>query len=96
MKIKVDFFRNNMQLSVDLLKNNKELEADFGEIYRASSNGSDLPNYDGDYIVIPKTSEQVLQTAQKVMLENIVVKEVPYYETSNTAGGNTVYIASTL
>lgn len=49
--------------------------------------GSEYPYYVGETTVIPKVREDVeLQTAQKALLENIVVKEIPYYETSNVKG----------
>ena len=51
--------------------------------------------YYGDYTVIPKAfSDQQLQTQGKTMTGDVTVKEVPYYETSNDDGGETVYIAS--
>ena len=48
--------------------------------------------YDGDYIVIPKVIEQVLPTREKVMASDLTVKEIPTYEVSNEAGGNTFII----
>ena len=54
----------------------------------------EIESYDGDYIVIPKAfTEQVLETKGKKMEDNVTVKEIPYYETSNIDGGETVYIA---
>lgn len=51
--------------------------------------------YYGNYTVTPKAfSDQQLQTQGKTMTGNVTVKEVPYYETSNDDGGETVYIAS--
>ena len=51
-------------------------------------------SYDGKYNVIPKAFEQTtLNTANKLLHENVVISEVPYYETSNNADGVTVYIA---
>ena len=54
-----------------------------------------LPDqYTGDLTVTPKAwEEQVLETAFKTMPGNVVVLEVPYWETSNP-NGRTVYIAS--
>lgn len=53
----------------------------------------EIESYDGDYIVIPKAfTEQVLETKEKKMEDNVTVKEIPYYETSNIEGGSTVYI----
>lgn len=49
--------------------------------------------YEGDYEVIPKVTSQVLKTKQKVMTDDLTVKEVPVYEVSNTSGGTTIYIA---
>ena len=48
--------------------------------------------YEGDYAVTPSTSEQRLATANKVLEQDVVIKEIPYSEVSNLAGGNTVYI----
>lgn len=49
--------------------------------------------YTGDYEVTPKTQAQVLQTAGKTMVKNLVVNAVPYHETSNQSNGLTVHIA---
>lgn len=52
------------------------------------------PVYEGEYNVIPKAyEEQVLQTKEKTLLENVTVQKVPFYEISNAGGGTTVYIA---
>lgn len=49
--------------------------------------------YHGSYEVTPKAyTEQVLETAQKLMAHDVTVFQVPYYETSNVSG-TTVYIA---
>lgn len=49
-------------------------------------------NYTGNYVVIPKPfDEQTLKTAGLKMKNNVVVKEIPYYETGNESG-YTVYI----
>lgn len=52
--------------------------------------------YTGEYIVTPKAfTEQTLETAHKVMSDNVTVLEIPYYETSNLHGGKTVFIGGT-
>jgi hypothetical protein len=49
--------------------------------------------YGGEYKIVPKTfEEQVLPTSNRVLKEDVVVKEVPFYETSNDSGGITAYI----
>lgn len=50
--------------------------------------------YEGDYNILPSASQEiVLPTKHKKMKENVIIKEIPYYEVSNLSGGNTVYIA---
>lgn len=53
-------------------------------------------DYVGDYEVTPKTSEQTLRTKDKHLTEDVTIKSIPYFETSNNSGGNTIYIASDL
>ena len=50
--------------------------------------------YDGPYEVTPDTLGRSLATEGRYMTENVSVKAIPYYETSNEAGGSTLYIAS--
>lgn len=52
-----------------------------------------LPIYAGPYDVTPTRSAQTLQTAEKRMTDNVEIKSIPYYETANTTGGTTFYIA---
>lgn len=60
-----------------------------GEFY------DDIVYYDGDYVVTPKAYDQtVLETDGLYMRDNVVVLEVPYFETSNVQNGYTVYIGS--
>lgn len=49
--------------------------------------------YTGEYDVTPLVDkETTLPTANKIMTKDVVVKQVPYFETSNDSGGITVYI----
>lgn len=53
----------------------------------------DLEKYSGLYEIIPlPLMEQILQTANKVLTENVVVAPIPYATTSNSAGGYTAII----
>lgn len=52
-------------------------------------------SYEGDYEVTPKVYAQMLDTDRKYMREDVTVKAIPYYETSNESG-TTVYIADEL
>lgn len=53
-------------------------------------------NYNGDYEIIPKTTSQVLDTADKHLSSNIKIREIPYYEVSNAYNGNTIIIGGDL
>ena len=55
--------------------------------------GGRLPNYTGDYTVIPKVYEQTLVTKNKSMTDDVTVEAVPYAEVSNPSGGVTANIA---
>lgn len=53
-----------------------------------------VDKYKGEYNVTPKLfQQQELKTKDKLLEKNIIIKEVPYYETSN-AQGITVFIGS--
>lgn len=63
---------------------------EFGEIVEITD--SDRGFYNGDYIVVPRNYSQTLETAEKIMKNNVEVTEVPYTEISNSAGGITCII----
>lgn len=51
-------------------------------------------SYTGDYEITPQAFQsQTLETANKLLKENIVIGPIPYYETSNESDGMTAYIA---
>lgn len=52
-----------------------------------------IPVYNGEYTVIPKVDEeQILETSGYAMAKDVTVKEIPYFEVKNTAGGTTATI----
>lgn len=61
------------------------------EAYRATLNESVYDEYTGDYIVTPQTTEQMLETSDKLMTDDVTVKAIPYYEVTNE-NGTTVII----
>ena len=67
-----------------------EFQAKFGDVIEVQ-HGYDP--YHGEYIVIPKTFDQILATNGKNMEDDVTVKEIPYAETTNEYGV-TVTIAS--
>lgn len=54
-----------------------------------------VPLYNGEYTVVPKTVSQELLTKDKKMKDNVTIKSIPYFETSNEEG-TTVYIGDDL
>lgn len=55
-----------------------------------------VPEYEGNYQVIPSQQEQILPTKQRKLLDDVSILAIPYFETSNVEGGNTVYIGTDL
>ncbi len=53
---------------------------------------SEEDKYSGSYEVVPNQEEQVLKTAQKYMVKDVTIKEIPYAEVTNIANGTTVTI----
>lgn len=49
--------------------------------------------YVGEYSITPKVEKQTILTKDRVMLDDVTVHAIPFFEVSNQAGGNTIYIA---
>ena len=63
-----------------------------GEISAAPARSS-YPYYDGVYELTPLPQlDIVLNTSNKILTKNMIVKEIPYFETTNESGGYTVII----
>lgn len=68
-----------------------QMTADFGEVIEVTH---EYDPYEGPYIVIPKArQDQILDTKDKDMTDDVTVTEVPYTEISNLYG-TTVSIAT--
>lgn len=52
----------------------------------------DFDIYTGEYAVNPNFNKQILNTKNKVMTEDVEIERIMVSVTSNTSGGNTVYI----
>ena len=70
-----------------------EFKAHFGEYLESGDTIINVDEYTGQYTVTPLPNvEQILRTDNKVLRHDIVIEPIPYYETSNDAGGYTVII----
>ncbi len=54
--------------------------------------GSPLPYYDGAYQVTPRKVEQVLDTKNKSMRDDVTIDPINYAEVTNPQGGKTATI----
>ena len=53
---------------------------------------SPYPPYTGPTIVTPEIDAQLLPTQKTLVLDDIIIRAIPYYETSNPSGGYTAII----
>lgn len=49
--------------------------------------------YEGKYEVIPTIEGEVLETANKMMVDDVTIHPIPYQDVDNPQGGRTVTIA---
>lgn len=75
----------------EIQESNVTFETDFGEVTQIYE---DYPSYTGEYGATPKVVAQTLPTAQKFLSQNVTIAKIPYFEVSNTSGGDTVYIGN--
>lgn len=48
--------------------------------------GGDIPTYDGNYNVVPKIYDQVLETRNKKMIDDVTIEEITYSVFDNEKG----------
>lgn len=76
------------KFSFNLCKDSKVIKTNLTEVVQVA----DAPSYEGKYIVDPDFKEQTLETANKLMADNVTIKEIPHFEVDNESGGTTFYI----
>jgi len=57
---------------------------------------SDHDYYDGEYSVTPEFFAQTLETANKIMENDVTVEAIVVSRTTNPSGGKTVYIGGNI
>ena len=62
----------------------------FGEVQSVNI-GAEV--YKGDYAVTPKVDKQIMPTKGKVLIDDVTINAIPFFDVSNNSGGSTVYIA---
>ena len=70
------------------LRANDSFDVELGQVMEVPT----APAYTGEYEVIPKFTEEVLKTKNKLMKDNVVVYPIEVARVSNPSGGTTIYI----
>ena len=91
MRFDVKFNQATESLAVKFKSNNVQFDA-LIKSFQQITVRPDAEYYEGEYAVIPKVTAQTLETENKLMLEDLTIKAIPYFEVSNLAGGSTVTI----
>ncbi len=56
---------------------------------------ANYPEYDGEYELTPEVTPQTLSTRDTYLTQDILLREIPYYEVSNDQNGVTAVIGRT-
>lgn len=79
------------EFALEFREFSSEVAVDFEEIQEVTEYiGGEV--YAGDYKVTPKVTAQTMPTKDKVMLDDVTVEAIPFYEVKNTSGGKTATI----
>lgn len=92
MRLKLEFKSKDMSFRTDKKICSEEFRLDIKN-YQGMKN-ADI--YTGDYTVTPTDIEHQIKTKNKFLNKDLIVKKIPFFETSNEEGGNTVYIGKEL
>lgn len=63
-----------------------------GDVHIGDIVNLDFDYYSGQYVIIPSTERQTLNTMKKILTDYVTVRAVPYVESDNEAGGTTITI----
>ena len=88
MKLHVSFDEVDSILEGRFIQTECTFNTDFGEVFLVKTD----ENYDGDYNVIPRVYQQVLQTKDKLMIDDVTVEVIPLSKIKNLQNGYTVTI----
>ena len=88
MKLKVSFNEVNSIIPIKFIQTECTFNTDFGEVILVKTDEV----YEGDYNIIPRVYQQVLETKDKLMLDDVTVEIIPLAKTINLSNGYTVTI----
>ena len=93
LTFEIGITENVQTFKAGFMENNRDFGASLGEIQVVTEYVGGEP-YEGEYTVTPQVEAQILPTKEKILLGDIAVKAIPFYEVSNTSGGDTVFIGN--
>ena len=92
MRLAITFSEKDKSFITSISETQHSFNADMGSVYHVTQHiGGEL--YRGEYSVTPRVGSQTIQTKGKVMLKDVTINPIPFFNVSNTSGGDTVYIA---
>lgn len=93
--IEIQFHHRSMKLDAEMQLNTESIQLDvaFAD-YQEVTIQKEADRYTGEYEITPAIEAQILRTSQKLMKQDVTIKAIPYFETSNDFDGKTVYIGS--
>lgn len=92
MKLPIVFQELNHEIKISFSQIDSFMEVDFGSIMVVTHTIGKADEYTGSYNITPDIDKQVMSTKNKMMVDDVTINGIPYFETSNDAGGNTIYI----
>ena len=88
MRLAVSFDEIKTEINTKFIQTSCTFNTGFDEVILVKTN--DI--YTGDYDVIPRVYQQVLETKDKTMIDNVTVEIIPLVKTINQSNGYTVTI----
>ena len=70
----------------------QSIRSNFPMVFNGAAALREYADYLGSYDVTPMITSQRLETADKHMLDDVLIRTIPTRETENEAGGTTVVI----
>lgn len=88
MKLVVNFDEVDSCIATKFIQTECTFNTNFGEVFLVKTEDT----YTGDYNVIPRVYQQVLETKDKVMVDDVTVEIIPLARVINLSNGYTVTI----
>ena len=80
-----------MQFVVQFKESTQKIPVQFKNLQPITAR-PEVDYYEGSYEVVPKITAQKLETKDKYLTANVEIKEIPFANVTNNAGGVTVSI----